>query len=245
MADSDVTRRAVDVVVQPFLAQQGVSRLQVSYVDPTNAGTLGDTTSAAVAAGSSAGLDRVLVVGGTDVLPFALTSQAAVGYGARWGVSTFDSPQLLQDNPGSIVSSGLGGMVGLGYAPTYDVGATAGPPFPDPSRPAEAVCKGILDSAGIEVGDGQRPSYRTVFQYCDATFFLKAALDRAPRGAVTGAEFKDAVGEIGQAYASASTFGSELLPGQYAATDAGRVLAYNAPCACFQYEGGNVAITSR
>ena len=184
-------------------------------------------------------------IGGGPTVSVGLADEGAGYYASTWGVSSYDLPGPLTANPARIVTGRLVGTSGLGYAPAYDVDATRGGPFPDPARPAEAVCKGVLDAAGITLGDGERPDYRSAFQFCDATLFLKAALDRVPPGsAVTGDQFADAVGRIGTRYSSSLTIGSGLAPGQYAATNAGRVLTIDASCACFTYKGENVSITA-
>jgi hypothetical protein len=240
--DNEVTRRVATEIIQPFLAQNGITKTSINYVDSTNTGTLNNTSSAAVAAGKAAGFDRVIAVGGARIMPVALSDVGAGSYNSIWSISSFDSPGFIEENPDSVFTERVVGGSGFGYIPAYDVvNAAKVEPFPDPTRPSEGLCKSILDAAGIPpVEEGERQNYRNAMQYCDATMFMKAAFDKAPQGDISAAEFKQGADQIGTTYQSAMTVGSNLLPGQYAPTNAGRVLAWDPTCLCFAYKGGNV-----
>ena len=92
----------------------GVSKITSSYIDSTNTGTLGATSSAALNTGKNGKYDRVIVIGGARIEPVALSDQAAVGYPSKWGVSTYDNPIFTQNNPDSIVTELRLGMTGIG-----------------------------------------------------------------------------------------------------------------------------------
>ena len=99
----------------------GVTKVQVSYVDGTNTGTLGQTSSAALIAGKNAKLNRVIVIGGARIEPVVLSDQNAKGYNSTWSISTYDNPIFMQNNPNSIQTELRNGMVGLGYMPAQDL----------------------------------------------------------------------------------------------------------------------------
>ena len=243
--DSEVPRRVTTSIVTPTLQSYGVTKVGVNYIDGTTIGSLGQTSSAAMASGKQLGYNRVIVVGGARILGVALADQNASTYNSTWSISSWDLPYFMQTNTATEEPARLTGMVGLGYAPTYDVGPDAGIPFPDPARPAEGVCKSIVDAAGATPGPGQRPNYQKAFQYCDATFFLKDTLDRAAHGAtLTAQQFGAAVAQIGSAYSSAVGFASSYGPNQYAATTAARELVFESSCRCFQYHGANIPLGS-
>ncbi len=246
--DNDVARRQIDQTVIPFLASVGVTNTQKFFVDTSNVGTLGAGSSAALTGTKNAGLDRVIVIGGARILPVAVsTSEANDLIGVKWAISSYDSPLFLQDNPGSVVAATLDGMVGFGFLPDGDIRDDPTLPFPNPANPQEVLCKQIVDSAGVAPPEPQRTDYKSAFQFCDGTFFLKNVIDKAPKNLTAGA-FRDSAFSLGTSYRSSQTFGSAMVPGKYSATNISRVLFYDTTCdnvitkakGCFRYRGGDV-----
>jgi hypothetical protein len=249
--DTDVARRQSEQTVTPFLAANGVTKSGTFFVDTSNVGTLGAGSSAALVGAATQGLDRILVVGGARILPVMLAQAEASTTTARYAISSYDSPLFLQDNPTSIVGAALNGMVGFGILPPGDIREDPALPFPDPANQAQGLCKNIIDSAQATPPQGVRPNYKSGLQYCDAVLFLKAVLDTAPAD-LTAEKFREAAWALGTSYSSATTFGGNFGPGQYAASGIGRVLAFEQTCqnpttgapGCFLYRGGNVPFTS-
>jgi len=246
--DNDIARRQIAQTVQPFLVSQGITKTQTFFVDSSNPGSLGAGTASALAGTANAGLDRVIVVGGARILPIMLSGEEATTTKARFAISSYDSPLFLQDNPDSAVSETFIGMVGFGSLPAGDIRDDPSLPFPDPTNTNQGLCKQIIDSAGATPPEGVRPNYKAGLQFCDGTLFLKATLDKAPKD-LTALAFRDAAWQVGNAYSSAVTFGGNIVPGKYAATSIGRVLAFDATTCqnpvsgkpgCFLYRGGNV-----
>jgi hypothetical protein len=254
-ADTEVARRQITNTVTPFLATAAPGAPNQSFfVDSSNPGTLGAGSSAALAGAASANLNRVIVVGGARILPVMLnTSEAASLVGkAQFAISSYDSPLFLQDNPASIVSETLNGMVGFGVIPAGDIRDDPTIPFPDPANANQTLCKQIIDAAGATPPEGVRPNYKAGLQFCDGTLFLKAVLDKAPKD-LTADRFRDAAWQVGTGYASSLTFGGNIASGKYAATSVGRQMAYDAQTCqnpttqapgCFLYRGGNVPFSN-
>ena len=242
-ADTATAERVTESIVRPFLDAE-VDRALYSVVDISNAALLTASIEPALTEGGNGAYERVITIGGGGIVATALATAPADYYRSTWAVGSFDAPAALAANPARIVADRLVGSVGLGYAPVYDLAPNAAV-FPDPEWPAEAVCKGILDAAGITLGEGGRSDYRSAFQLCDATLFVAAVLDRIPQGGeVTGDAFAAAATSLGSRYTSSLTLGGAVEPGQYAATNAGRVVSYDASCACFTYKGDDVRITA-
>ena len=250
--DSDVARRPIDQTVVPFLATAGVTNYQKYFVDTSNPGTLGDGSSQALLSSKNAGLDRVIVVGGTRILPVAVsTSEAADLTGAKWSVSTYDSPLFLQDNPDTIVGDTLIGMLGMGVLPDADIREDVTLPFPNPANSQEILCKQIIDNAGVSPLSPARTAFKTAFMYCDGLFFLKGAIDKAPKN-LTPTAFRDAAFSLGTTYRSSQTFGSLMSQGKYSATNTGRAIFFDSTCVpvpasetkgCFRYTGGDIPLS--
>jgi len=245
--DSEVTRRQIQNTVLPALTQAGVSKTATYFVDTSNVGSLGAGSTSALNGVASGGLDRIVVIGGSRILPILVGSQEAATTKAKFAISSYDSPLFLQDNPGSVVASTLDGMVGFGFMPAGDIRDDPSLPFPDPAMPNQVLCKQIIDAAGATPPEGVRTNYKSGLQYCDAALFLKAVIDRAPKE-LTPQSFRDAAWQVSTAYSSSLNFGGTLQPGKYSAATIGRVLVYDQACknpvkdavGCFQYRGQNV-----
>lgn len=252
--DSEVARTQVEQTVKPFLANNGGIANQTYFVDVSNTGSLGAGSASALAGAANAGLNRILIVGGARILPVMLSTPEAQAIAGRalFSVSSYDSPLFLQDNPTSLVTETLAGMTGFGFIPAGDIRDQPDLPFPDPTNPSQVLCKQIIDSAQATPPGGQRPNYKLGLQFCDGTFFLKAAVDKAPKD-LTANAFRDAAWQIGTGYSSSVTFGGNLQSGDYWATSVGRVLAYDSETCqnpitnsqgCFLYRGGNVPFST-
>jgi hypothetical protein len=247
-SDDEVSRRAAKSIAEPFLKAQGITKMRTDYVDSTNTGTLGASAKAALVAGKSAGTDRVVVIGGARILPVVLADFEANDYNSKWAITTVDNPLFVGNNGEALVGERREGMVGIGYNPSADVTAKREPAFPDPANPAQQQCVDILTAAGAAPPNGddgqlKRENWRTAFLYCDATMFIKAALDRAPEsGDISANAFAEAVGKIGTAYSSAQTFGSNWTPGTYAGSNVVRTIKWDSAQEAFVYEGENITL---
>ncbi|MEI6694395.1 MAG: hypothetical protein WCL12_06735 [Actinomycetes bacterium] len=255
--DNDVARRQIEQTVIPFLATAGITNTKTFFIDTANIGTLGAGSSTALTGTKSAGLDRIIVIGGARILPIAVSSSESNDLlpGTKWSVSTYDSPLFLEDNPDSEVISTLDGMTGFGVIPAADIRDDPSLPFPNPANPAEVKCDQIIDNAGAEPKPPIRPNYKTGFAYCDGLFFLKGVIDKAPKD-LTAANFRDAAFSLGTSYQSSLSFGGSFGQGNYAYTTIGRAMVYDQTCVnpvtitastkgkgCFRYQGGDVNFT--
>jgi len=240
VADDEVSRRVTDTIVKPVLQQAGVTKVDTNFINSSNAGTLGSTITTAMNNGIGAGLDRAIAVGGARIVPVAISSSEANDWTALWGVSTYENPNFLLNNRESSVSERYPGMIGIGYDPTIDVDDSQGT-FPDPQNPQQVLCKQIVDSANASPPAGAKVNYNSVLKMCDAAFFLKAVLDRAPKELTVGA-FTQAAGTVGSAYRSSLSFGSFTGPNTFAPTNATRPLAWDATKNVFVYQGDIVPL---
>jgi len=248
--DTDVTRRVAEQIVLPYLKAQGITNSDAFYIDVSNAGTLGATTSAALNSATNQGQDRVFTIGGTRVLDVMLAVPEAESLNAKYSISSFDYPAFLVDNPGTIVGAKRSGMAGLGYSPALDMRLNSSDEvFPDPTRPTEGLCKKIIDDAGATPPETARENYRVDMQFCESTLLLKAALDKAPKD-VTPNGFRDAVWGLGTTWIAATTYGSSWQPNQYAGATVVRGTLWDDNCTltgrtakgCFRWGTGDIAL---
>ena len=228
--DAAVSRRSIDTIVTPYLQSIGVTKSANFFIDVSNIGTLGATSSAALSGAKNKGLDRVIALGGERIEAVALSSTEAEELTAKYTISSYDNPAFFVDNPETIVEKSRIGMVGLGFSPSSDNRSDSSTlPFPDPARPNEGLCKQIVDAAGANPPEGNRENYRVILQFCDATLLLKAALDKAPKS-VTPNAFKDAMWSLGTSYSSAVAYGSSWTQGQYAGATVLRQTTWDDTC---------------
>ena len=244
VSDDVVSRRVTDTIVKPFLQSAGVPKVDANYIDSSNAGTLGATITPAMNNGISNKLDRALAIGGARIMPVALSSQEANDFTALWGVTTFDNPTYLETNVESSVPARYPGMLGVGFDPTIDVNDSV-LPFPDPANPQQVLCKQIIDAGGAAppAGAKAKVSYNSIFKVCDAAFFLKAVLDKAPKELTVGA-FTTAAATVGDGYRSSLSFGSFMGPNVYAPTNAVRGLTWDTAGKAFVYESELVPLVA-
>jgi hypothetical protein len=241
--DTEVTRRAAQTIVNPFLAQVGVTNSKEFAIDSSNAGSLGATASLALAGAQTAGLDRIFVVGGARVMALMLAAPEAQTLEAKYSISTFDSPAFFVDNPDVIVAERRSGMAGVGFQGGGDMRlGSGGVAFPDPANPQEVLCKQIIDQAGAAPPAQNRENYRVVFQHCDTAFLMKAAFDRMPKDDISAESFRTAVWSLGDAWRGALAYAPGWTSGSYAGAKVGRGVYWDDTCqvpdrtpGCFRY----------
>ncbi|GIF26127.1 ABC-type branched-subunit amino acid transport system substrate-binding protein [Actinoplanes tereljensis] len=229
-ADTPANRAVYSDVVTPALTKAGVTG-SVNWIDTTDLGTLNTGLSQAAVNFRGKKIDRVFFLGGARIAPFFMTAAVAQSYTARYGISTFDSPSFMVANPATIPPAALKGMVGVGFAPGYDV--------PDsqlafPATDAEKNCLAIYSAAGISFK--ARENSRVAFTYCDATLLLQAAAKNIGPD-LNAAAWGRAAQALGSSFATAAGFGGQFNSDGYAAGSGYRVLKYDDTCSCFTYSG--------
>lgn len=241
--DTEVNRRAAQSVVNPYLAQLGITNTKEFAIDSSNAGTLGATSSVALSGAQAAGLDRVFVVGGSRIMALMLAQPEAETLQAKYSVSTFDSPAFFVDNPDTIVSARRSGMAGMGFQGGGDMRlGSGGVAFPDPANAQEVLCKKIIDDAGATPPAQNRENYRVVFQHCDTALLMKAAFDRMPKDDIRAETFRDAVWALGDQWRGALAYSAGWQAGSYAGAASARGFFWDDSCqlegrapGCFRY----------
>ncbi|MFD0524988.1 ATP-binding cassette domain-containing protein [Paractinoplanes durhamensis] len=228
-ADTPANRAVYAKSVTPALAAAGVTGT-VNWIDTTDLGTLNTGLSQAAVNFRGKKIDRVFFFGGARIAPFFMTSAVAQNFTARYGISTFDSPSFMVANPDTIPPAALKGMVGVGFAPGYDVPDSQ---LPFPSTAAEKNCLGIYSAAGITFK--ARENARVAFTYCDAALLLQTAAKDLPD--LTADAWGRAAQALGTSFATATGFGGSLQAGGNAAASGYRVLKFSDACSCFTYSG--------
>ncbi|MEV6342787.1 hypothetical protein [Actinoplanes sp. NPDC051851] len=229
-ADTPANHAVYDDIVVPTLKAAGVT-VTVSWIDTTSLSSLNNGLSQAAVNFRGKKIDRVFFLGGARIAPFFMTTANAQSFTARYGISTFDSPSFMSANPGLIPPAALKDMVGIGFAPGYDV-PDSQLSFPDTD--AEKNCQKIYADAGITFA--ARENARVAFAYCDAALLLQAAAKDLGAN-LNAAAWGTAAQTLGSSYQTAAGFGGEIGAGGHSAGTGYRVLTYDSACPCFTYEG--------
>jgi hypothetical protein len=219
IADKPDEQAALRDGLEPALARHGLS-LADSVAMKSD-----DEYSNAVLKFKSEGITHVLFSFLGSPLVF-MTNAETQKYYPRYGLHSRSSPgALLQSNAPAAQQVGA---MGMGWQPMNDVDTQHDPGV---LNQRQKLCLDLLRKAG------QDPNVRVTalvgLWICDATFFVRDALvkapDFSPKGFRAGAE---ALGTVD----IASTFRSTMGPGfLHDGAGAYRIFAYKKDCSCYQY----------
>jgi hypothetical protein len=226
-------QETVTNVIEPALAKLGLSVSDTYAFDaPTSTAGVADDAAEAVNAVlrfNSEGINHVLFVDSLSALPFLFMPVAsAQGYAPRYGLSSADIPEFLQQNVGA---SQLAGALAVGYSQVRDIANPNYRGTPQMTECSDAVAPSGAGTPAVSYGMG-----------CDPFFFLQAALNSAQQVSVAG--MRAAVDNLGSSYQAADTPYTDWGPGSYDGVAAYRDLAFEGSCSCFEYTSGPIAFPS-
>ena len=223
--------RIADATIKPRLASHGIEVAEeVAITFPGGASGLGAVAaelSSTVLRFRTAGVDRVMFVDWSGLLPYFFMPEAdSQSYRPRYGLTSVDIPHFLQVN---VPAAQLAGAVGIGWMPAEDVD------FPeDPGgNPAAATCLDIMDAAGQQLVE--RTTVTLALGYCDGVFLLQAALNGAREVSVSA--LRAGIESLGTGYVSPQTGATQFGPGRHDGPSTVRHLAFLDDCTCFSYVG--------
>lgn len=234
--DNATFARVTEKVVKPALAAHGIRLTEEAAITVNNsvegAGQVGGEVANAVLRFRASDVDRVFFMSISSGHAFLFMPQAeSQGYRPRYGLTSFNMPEFLQNN---VPKAQLVGAVGAGWTPTLDVAKSKAPgPAPPTLR-----CLDIMTKAGVELADRTAETY--ALSYCEALFFLQAALGRAP--ALSASGLRQGVESLGDGFASALVIQTRFGRGRHAGVSAFRDLSFESSCECFVYSGGSQAL---
>jgi len=219
----------VDRVIAPRLAAHGVQIVDQAkagaFENAGSLGAIGTVMGNAILRFRSEGITKVMFAEAGGVLPFMFMPEAeGQGYRPRYGLQSLSDPSFLAS--GQVPAAQLVNSVGIGWEPVDDVPQQE----IQTSLPASSQCIKVARDAGTDLELG----------YCDAIFFIKAALDRALT--VTAEGLQRSVESLGTSYASALTFSTRFGPDRHDGPNAFRALVYTLSCGCYRYSGPSQAM---
>jgi ABC-type branched-subunit amino acid transport system substrate-binding protein len=216
--DSPAARRSAERSLEPALQALGADVVAREFY-----GDIAHSWDTAVLRFASAGVTHV--VWGATACPIACTDgfmRAAEGqrYRPFEGIASDNgitdaaelSPEAQRDR-----------IVAISWRPG-DVDATEYQASTSPANDNDAICRELAR------GDD---SPNDLNRYCDALFFIKAALEAAPE--LTWQGFRQAVESPGFQYPPVDGFATAYTSGRHDGANAVRDLQYDPACACMRY----------
>jgi ABC-type branched-subunit amino acid transport system substrate-binding protein len=217
-------RDVVTKVLKPALARHG---LRVADEALYSTSAYASQSSGFVLKFQTEGITHVLNLVAGVVVFFQLAAENQ-RYRPRYALSS-------RDGPGSFIQvlsppAQLTGSLGIGWQPFADVDLAHSPGDVSPNQ---ALCRNIMKRAGEDTSNGG--VLVTTGRYCETTFFLRAALERAT--ALTPGGLLSAVGRLGAAYPPVTTFKTYFDDNRQDGPAQIRPFSFVSGCSCFQYTG--------
>ena len=220
--DTPQNRRVVQDRLIPQLDQMDATAQDIQWIDPTSNATLQAGQNQAVLAFKSEGIDRVLIVGGSRLLPFFVSVAIPQNFMPRYAITSFDSPAFVALR----TPEALQGAVGISLSPS-DLNDAA---VPFPSSPAERACVETLAAAGIQFAG--RSNARPALAYCD----LLSVLEQSFRASedLTADGFREGLDRITDVQ-TATNYRVGLSSSSSFGVVGYRPITFQPSCVCFEF----------
>ena len=228
--DNDMNRRINEEVLTPRLSGAGVQPAALNWVDPTDGTTFETGLQQAILDFKSAGVDKVIVLGGSRLLPWLIDIGIVQNFDPVFAMTSYDSPEFNARESPELMKDALGITVLPGWDVTDDQ-------YPSPANDAEAGCLSLLADAGIAYET--RAHSRSALLYCDAVRLLQLAGSHA--ASVSPEGLSQAMWSIGDGFESASVYSVAFSEGSYTGSAGYRVFAFDESCSCLAIRGETVA----
>lgn len=227
--DNDMNRRMFDQIMAPRLAGAGAAPASVNWVDPTDGTTLEAGQQQAILDFKSAGVDKVIALGGSRLASWMMDIGATQNFSPAYAITSYDSPEFNIRNTPDLMA----GSLGISVVPGWDV---ADDQYPSPANEAESLCLDILSGAGLVYES--RANSRTALLYCDAVRLLQLAGATAPTS--SPADIGSALWAVGDSFEPASVYAAAFAEGSYTGAAGYRVFAFDESCECMVIQSDTV-----
>lgn len=227
--DNDMNRRMFDQIMAPRLAGAGATPASVNWVDPTDGTTLEAGQQQAILDFKSAGVDKVIALGGSRLASWMMDIGATQNFSPAYAITSYDSPEFNIRNTPDLMA----GSLGISVVPGWDV---ADDQHPSPANDAESLCLNVLSGAGLVYES--RANSRTALLYCDAVRLLQLAGGAAASS--SPADIGSALWAAGDSFEPASVYSVAFAEGSYTGAAGYRVFAFDESCECMVIRGDTV-----
>jgi hypothetical protein len=220
--DNEDSRRVVALLDRELAKVSHASASTVFYTDQSG-------LQAAVLRFRSDGVTHVL---NADPFLFLFMQNAeSQGYRPRYAVNTLNGPSLLLST--TAPPAQLNGVLGLGWAPTFDVDASHD--APSTRIPGAATCRNVMARRGPHYPPEKRYAVAYFNYYCDAMRLLVSAATVS--GGLTPDQIRSGVRQVGAQLQPAFTFTNAMDAQVATVPGSASDLRWDSACRCFRYSG--------
>ena len=227
--DNDMNRRMFDQIMAPRLIAASAEPAAVNWVDPSDGTTLEAGQQQAILDFKSAGVDKVIVLGGSRLASWMMDIGATQNFSPAYAITSYDSPEFNIRNTPDLMA----GSLGISVMPGWDV---ADDQYPSPANEAESLCLGVLSGAGLEYES--RANSRTALLYCDTVRLLQLA--GATAASSSPADIGSALWAVGDSFEPASVYSVAFAEDSYTGASGYRVFAFDESCSCMVIQSDTV-----
>ena len=227
--DNDMNRRMFDQIMAPRLVAARAEPAAVNWVDPSDGTTLEAGQQQAILDFKSAGVDKVIVLGGSRLASWMMDIGATQNFSPAYAITSYDSPEFNIRNTPDLMA----GSLGISVMPGWDV---ADDQYPSPANDAESLCLDVLSGAGLEYES--RADSRTALLYCDAVRLLQLA--GATAASSNPADIGSALWAVGDSFEPASVYSVAFAEDSYTGASGYRVFAFDESCSCMVIQSDTV-----
>lgn len=209
----------IGTLLQKTLAAAGYTNV-VTYAYPSP----GNNIQPAILYFSGNGVTHVI----SDDIELASFQVNAVSqaYTPRYGINTYNAP--YSNLQGVAPASQQVGDIGVGWAPTFDVGDQKDP---GTTGPGESRCVTLMAAGGVTYTDRLAKAFARMV--CDGMLLTAEAATAS--GGLSGMSIYQGVLKIGRTFSPAFSFANGLGPSRLFIPGAFRDLAWNTGCSCMTY----------
>lgn len=220
--------------LDPALERHGLELVDAAYLHfPESAQEISQTasdTSNAVLRFKTQGIDHVIFLstaGGAEY--YFMNAAERQDYHPRYGMNGGSGNTIIADALGGDARSQLHGALSSGWIPVADTHAADDP---DAQNPARKLCFSIMRKNGVEMTS--RVAEWRALGFCDAIWFLAAALDLNP-SAINQSEFLRDVDRLGGSFNPAGVFATAVSSSRLDGAGAVADMEFVDSCECFRY----------
>ena len=177
----------------------------------------------------SENIDHVISLGKQSQISFFMIQADKQQYRPRYGLSSFDNPQLLET---LAPKAQLTNAVGAGWNPVLDNDTSHSV---QPINANAKRCSDDMNASNVSNSTGN--AVAAAFETCDVFFFLQSALTSPSQ--LSSAGLLQAVNGLGGAYQAPNTFQVVMGQNKHDGASAVRDFGFDGSCSCFLYRGGN------
>lgn len=247
-SQGDVNER-VAVLAREMIEALGATVVATEFVDTASSAAIFSSLPQIIQKFKSAGVNRVISLAGTRIMPIFTTLAKGESYTPRLAITTFDNPTYYGLNArNSVPIEMMKDAVGIGIQLNRDITDEV-LAFP---TAREKDCAGIFEDAGVEFDakldpnalpagiEAERLAARTALSVCDVILLLQAGAEGSEATGLDAEVWAEHVQSLGDSVQLASAYQTSFEKGSFTGGAAYRVIVWDEDQQKFVFKGGDV-----